>query len=177
KTKTITNKNNDPERDIYTSQERPFTQSRHRNITVDEEIQQLYTKSLVQSKEFEEPIVQTPFHIDAHFVPIMNKNPPDMTRYERRRNRLSKYSINEDEDNFKRIRDQQIQDRIRQITDQMFKRRFEARQSLFEEKRQVKLELRELRRLESAGTQLRPRSQMNNRLKTFYDNVKFQKQL
>ncbi|CAF0780669.1 unnamed protein product [Rotaria sordida] len=175
-TKTM-NKTNNSERDIYTAQERPFTQSRHRNITVDDEIQQLYTKSCIQSKEFEEPIVHTPFHIDANFVPIVNKNQQGIIRYESRRNHSSKYSINEDEENFRRVREQQIQDRIRQITDTMFKRRLEARQSLFEEKRQVKLELRELRRLESAGTQHRPTSQMNNRLKTFYDNVKLQKKM
>ncbi|CAF3551128.1 unnamed protein product [Rotaria sp. Silwood1] len=177
KTKTITNKNNDPESDIYITQERPFTQSRHRNIRVDEEIQQLYTKSFNPSKEFEEPIVHTPFHIDAHFAPIVNKNQLDMKRYERRRSYLPKYSINENEENFRRMRDQQIQDRIRQITDKMLKRRFEARQSLFEEKRQVRLELRELRKLESAGTQHRPISQMNNRSKTSYDHVNVQKKL
>ena len=47
--------------------------------------------------------------------------------------------------NFRRKHDRQIQERIRQITDRMLRRRLEARTSLFEEKRQVKLELREVR--------------------------------
>ena len=38
-----------------------------------------------------------------------------------------------------------MQDRIRQITDRMLRRRLEARSSLFEEKRQVRLELREVK--------------------------------
>ncbi|CAF4667592.1 unnamed protein product, partial [Rotaria magnacalcarata] len=53
----------------------------------------------------------------------------------------------------------------------MLKRRFEARQSYFAEKRQVKLELRELRRLESTTNPHRPISQMNNHFKKIYDNV------
>jgi len=47
--------------------------------------------------------------------------------------------------NFRRKHDRQIQDRIRQITDRMLRRRLEARSSLFEEKRQVRLELREVK--------------------------------
>lgn len=47
---------------------------------------------------------------------------------------------------FRRRHDKQIQDRIRQITDRMLRRRLEARSSLFEEKRQVRLELREVRK-------------------------------
>lgn len=46
---------------------------------------------------------------------------------------------------FRRRQDRQIQDRIRQITDRMLRRRLEARSSLFEEKRQVRLELREVK--------------------------------
>jgi hypothetical protein len=49
--------------------------------------------------------------------------------------------------NFRRKHDRQIQDRIRQITDRMLRRRLEARSSLFEEKRQVRLELREVKKL------------------------------
>jgi len=47
--------------------------------------------------------------------------------------------------NFRRKHDQQIQDRIRQITDQMLRRRLEARSSLFDETRQVRMELREVK--------------------------------
>jgi hypothetical protein len=45
---------------------------------------------------------------------------------------------------FRRIYDRQIHARIRQITDKMLKRRLEARGSIFEERRQVKLEVQEV---------------------------------
>ena len=77
-------------------------------------------------------MIHTPFHIDPHYIQ------QNLIKYETGRNHSS-----EDED-VKRSHDRQIQDRIRQITDKMLRRRLEARESLFQEKRQIRMELREV---------------------------------
>ena len=48
---------------------------------------------------------------------------------------------------FRRIRDRQIQDRIREITSKMLRRRTETRGNALEEKRQAEIELREVNHL------------------------------
>lgn len=48
---------------------------------------------------------------------------------------------------FRRIRDRQVQERIRDITGKIMRRRGEPRGNAFEEKRQAELELREVREL------------------------------
>ncbi|CAF3384527.1 unnamed protein product [Rotaria socialis] len=175
KPRFVTNKTNEAESDVYFMQEQRLpSKSKPHDTKISEELQQIYHKTYTPTKEFEEPLVHTPFHIDTHFMPILHRNQHDLMKFEGRRIPTPKNPSNEDEQ--KRLHDQKVQDRIRQITDKMLKRRFEARQSHFAEKRQVKLELRELRRLESATTNPhRPISQMNNHFKKIYDNVNSQK--
>lgn len=47
---------------------------------------------------------------------------------------------------FRRIRDRQVQDRIREITSKIMRRRGEAPGNAFEEKRQAEFELREVKK-------------------------------
>jgi hypothetical protein len=51
-----------------------------------------------------------------------------------------------DEKIIRRIHDRQIQDRIRQITNTMLKRRLQVQSNVSEEKRQIKLELLEVKK-------------------------------
>lgn len=47
--------------------------------------------------DFEEPLVQTPFHIDPNFIPLLNKSQQDLMKFEGRRISTPKYPINDDE--------------------------------------------------------------------------------
>ncbi|CAF3527996.1 unnamed protein product [Rotaria sp. Silwood1] len=75
----------------------------------------------------------------------------------------------------RRIRDRQIQDRIREITGKIIKRRSEVRGNAYEEKRQAELELRELRKLETEVKQRR--TQIDSRFKAYTGDVKARKKL
>ena len=140
--------------------------SQHRKIKIDEELQkvknresldewkddyrstqqQLRRKRLVKGKDYQEPVVQAPFGIDPHYIPIMDTDQQAMVeravRYESRRNRSPESALREEEE--RRTRDRQIQERIREITGKMLKRRSEPRGNALEEKRQAELELREV---------------------------------
>ena len=151
----------------YSSHQRkPRLICQHRNIKIDEELQkvknrdsldewkddyrstqqQLRRKRLVKGKDYQEPVVQAPFGIDPHYIPIMNTDQQAMleraVRYESRRNRSPESALREEEE--RRTRDRQIQERIREITGKMLKRRAEPRGNAVEEKRQAELELREV---------------------------------
>lgn len=123
--------------------------------------QQLRRKRLIKGKDYQEPIDQAPFGIDPNYIPVMNKDQQAMVekavRYESRRNRSPESAMQEEEERwaarfiatrliflFRRIRDRQVQERIREITGKMLQRRTQARGNVFEEKRLAELELREV---------------------------------
>jgi len=66
--------------------------SKHRDIKINEQIQQLRQKTFFTSNE--EPIVHTQDHIDPHYIQIMNKNQQNLIRYDSQQNHL----IDEDEE-------------------------------------------------------------------------------
>ncbi|CAF4242135.1 unnamed protein product, partial [Rotaria sp. Silwood2] len=174
-----------------------FFLSKHHNIKINEELekvkskdllhdwkedyrsnqQKLHRKRLVKGKDYQEAVVQAPFGIDPHYISGMDKDQQEMVekaiRYESRRNRSPESAMREEEE--RRIRDRQIQDRIREITGKILKRRGEVRGNAYEEKRQAELELRELRKLESEVKQRR--TQIDSRFKAYTGDVKARKKL
>ncbi|CAF1486316.1 unnamed protein product [Rotaria sordida] len=191
---------NDPVGDTYAArarEEQRLIRMKHHNIKINEELQKvkskellydwkenyrsnqqkLHRKRLIKGKDYQEAVVQAPFGIDPHYISVMDKDQQEMIekaiRYESRRNRSPESAMREEEE--RRIRDRQVQDRIREITGKILKRRGEVRGNAYEEKRQAELELRELRKLESEVKQRR--TQIDNRFKAYTGDVKARKKL
>ncbi|CAF4535537.1 unnamed protein product [Rotaria sp. Silwood1] len=191
---------NDPVGDAYAArarEEQRLIRLKHHHIKINEELQKvknkellhewkedyrtnqqkLHRKRLVKGKDYQEAVVQAPFGIDPHYISVMDKDQQEMVekaiRYESRRNRSPESAMREEEE--RRIRDRQIQDRIREITGKIIKRRSEVRGNAYEEKRQAELELRELRKLETEVKQRR--TQIDSRFKAYTGDVKARKKL
>ncbi|CAF0943676.1 unnamed protein product [Rotaria sp. Silwood1] len=191
---------NDPVGDAYAArarEEQRLIRMKHHHIKINEELQKvknkellhewkedyrtnqqkLHRKRLVKGKDYQEAVVQAPFGIDPHYISVMDKDQQEMVekaiRYESRRNRSPESAMREEEE--RRIRDRQIQDRIREITGKIIKRRSEVRGNAYEEKRQAELELRELRKLETEVKQRR--TQIDSRFKAYTGDVKARKKL
>ncbi|CAF1053637.1 unnamed protein product [Rotaria sordida] len=191
---------NDPVGDTYAArarEEQRLIRMKHHNIKINEELQKVKTKELlydwkenyrsnqqklhrkrlIKGKDYQEAVVQAPFGIDPHYISVMDKDQQEMIekaiRYESRRNRSPESAMREEEE--RRIRDRQVQDRIREITGKILKRRGEVRGNAYEEKRQAEFELRELRKLESEVKQRR--TQIDNRFKAYTGDVKARKKL
>ena len=72
---------------------------KHRGIKIDDEIEQLRQQSFITSKtyfqsfkftfdliDYEEPIIHTPFYVDAHITSMITKDQQNTKGYDRRRN-------------------------------------------------------------------------------------------
>ncbi|CAF3371419.1 unnamed protein product [Rotaria socialis] len=196
-TKTISN---DPEGDAYVArahEEQRLRCMKHRNMKITEELekvkskdllhewkedyrstqQQLRRKRLVKGKDYQEAVAQAPFGIDPHYISVMDKDQQEFVekaiRYESRRNRSPESAMRDEEE--RRIRDRQVQERIREITGKIIKRRGEVRGNASDEKRQAEVELRELRKLETEIKQRR--TQIDTRFKAYTGDVKARKKL
>ncbi|CAF4060492.1 unnamed protein product [Rotaria magnacalcarata] len=178
-------------------EEQRLRHMKHRNMKITEELekvkskellhdwkedyrstqQQLRRKRLVKGKDYQEAVGQAPFGIDPHYISVMDKDQQEFVekaiRYESRRNRSPESAMREEEE--RRIRDRQIQERIREITGKIIKRRGEVRGNAFDEKRQAEVELRELRKLETEIKQRR--TQVDSRFKAYTGDVKARKKL
>ncbi|CAF1277997.1 unnamed protein product [Adineta ricciae] len=155
---TITKKNNDRQRDVCTAQEQALKNMQPQETRTDRSRQQIRPKSFLKHKESKKPIAPTASLINRRYTRMVSKE-----QFEFLRTLSAEYVGKEDE--VRRGCDRQIHNDIRNITDKMLKRRLETRESIFEERRQVKREIQELRRLVSEGKQHRP-PPVTNRPKT-----------
>jgi hypothetical protein len=95
---------------------------KHRNMKINEELQKVKTKELlhewkedyrsnqqqlrrkrlIKGKDYQEPVIQAPFGIDPHYLPVMDKNQQEIVekaiRYESRRNRSPESAMREEEE-------------------------------------------------------------------------------